>query len=535
MAFLRTASALVVQPSISPKGWGRVRTASKVEGAPSKNLSAQASEILGTDFDPSKYLLTHCTIVASVNVESVPNVKLGSLTEDGHKVNRKYVDYRVSSDTDKYINNNLDCFGRDVLLDSYSTFIGAQNYQEHVQVEAMSKGRIIDAVARDIGDSIYVDILVATDRKHTELVKDIEAGKLGTLSMGCSVDETICTKCGNVAVDETELCHHVRYEKGNIFYDDKGHQHRVAELCGHPSIEPHGGVAFIEASWVAAPAFTGAVLRNIIHPGDLTDKQASRIQEILNTPPCDWTDSCGIAKAASETTSERVVGKVANPAVQHTLVLDPHRQAGTPVDAFNFDEPGGDEGGGDEGGGEEAEKPKEESPLHQLEDDVLHEVVDRVKTRVREDLERDKDKDAPVVAPTFAPNDTLIKEARKKAARSLQRVRVAAAKQAYRQAYWAATATLTKTATSDADLVNSVAVLDGNFGINVPVDVYQAALSVGSADNYPTVGKFLTACKSTVRRPISLQDAKAFIRLGKILSHAEAVSSVCLPPKSRSV
>lgn len=525
MGFLRTASALVVQPSISPKGWGKVRTASKVEGAPSKNLSAQASEILGRNFDPKDYLLTHCTIVASVNVESVPNVKLGSQTENGHKVNRKYADYRVSHDTDKFINNNLDCFGREVLLDSYFTFIGAQNYQEHVQVEAMSKGRIIDAVARDIGDSIYVDILVATDRKHTELVKDIEAGKLGTLSMGCSVDETICTKCGNVAVDETELCHHVRYEKGNIFYDDKGHQHRVAELCGHPTLDPHGGVTFIEASWVAAPAFTGAVMRNIIHPANLSDKQASRLQEILNTPPCDWTDTCGIPKAASDTTGVEVVGTISTPPVQNVLV-DGHT-------AFDF----GDGGEGEEPGAEEeGEAPKEEaSPLHQLEDDVLNEVVDRVKTRVREDLERKKDKDQPVPADSFAPNDTIIKEARKQAIRSLQRVRVAAAKKAFQQAYWAATATLVKTATSDADLVNSVAVLDGNFGVSVPREVYQAALKVGSADAYPNVGKFLTACKAAMARPITPLDARAFIRLGKILAYAEASPPSAYPKTSRSV
>ena len=535
MAFLRTASALVVQPAISPKGWGKVRTASKVEGAPSKNLSAQASEILGRDFSPKDYLLTHCTIVASVDVESVPNVKLGSQTENGHKVNRKYADYRVSPDSDRYINNNLDCFGRDVLLDCYDTFIGAQNYQEHVQVESMSKGRVIDAVARDIGDSIYVDILVATDRKHTELVKDIESGRMGTLSMGCSVDETICTKCGNVAADETELCHHVRYEKGNIFYDDKGRQHRVAELCGHRDLDPNSGVTFIEASWVAAPAFTGAVMRNIINPGTLTEKQAKRIQEVLGTPPCTWTDTCGIPKAASDTTGapvdgEEVVFRVATPARYNTLVTDASREA--------FDFGGPEEEGGEDEGGDEKKEDKDQSPLRQLEEDVLSEVVERVKTRVREDLERSKEKKEQEPSPeedSFAPNDTIIKEARKQAAHVLQRVRVAAAKKAYREAYWAATAAMTKTATSDADLVNSVAVLDATFGISVPRDVYRTALKVGSADAYSAVGKFLEACKASLGRPLSFKDARAFIRLGKILSYTEAPPPSAHPKKSRSV
>ena len=68
MAFMRYAKAMVVQPHVTQKGWGKVR---KTASTPSRNLVAQASEILGTAFDPSKYLLTHCTIVASVDVEKV--------------------------------------------------------------------------------------------------------------------------------------------------------------------------------------------------------------------------------------------------------------------------------------------------------------------------------------------------------------------------------------------------------------------------------------------------------------------------------
>ena len=63
---------------------------------------------------------------------------------------------------------------------AYPTFVGGHNFQEHVQIEEQSKGRIIDAVARDIGDSLYVDILVATHRKHAALVQDIQAGKMAT-------------------------------------------------------------------------------------------------------------------------------------------------------------------------------------------------------------------------------------------------------------------------------------------------------------------------------------------------------------------
>jgi hypothetical protein len=209
MAFLKYARADVTQPSWSIDYWGnfvqrargRVRTASS-----SPNLVAQASEILQDQFSPEKYLLTHATIVASVDTSEVSNVKLGNVSEMGRRVNRRWANYHILPKCDIYINNNHDAWDRPVLLKSYRTFVGAHNFVEHVQIEDQSKGRIIDAAARDIGDSVYVDILIATSRRHASLIRDIESGRMGTMSMGCSVTETICTKCGNVAADETEMC-----------------------------------------------------------------------------------------------------------------------------------------------------------------------------------------------------------------------------------------------------------------------------------------------------------------------------------------
>lgn len=62
------------------------------------------------------------------------------------------------------------------------------------QIPALSKGKILDAVARPVvhhsekyGDAhvYYIDVLVATNRKHTSLIDQIESGQLNTLSMGC--------------------------------------------------------------------------------------------------------------------------------------------------------------------------------------------------------------------------------------------------------------------------------------------------------------------------------------------------------------
>jgi len=169
---------------------------------------------------------------------------------------------------------------------------------EHIQIPELSKGKIIDAAARDIGDSVYVDILVATDRKHKSLIASIESGQLNTLSMGAQVAFTICTKCGNVAEDELQLCRHIKYQKGNFFIDPMGKRRKIAELCGHVTSEP-GSCRFIEGSWVANPAFTGAVLRNILDP-----RLAAESAEIKNkiqvafSQPARTVDPSALQKAA---------------------------------------------------------------------------------------------------------------------------------------------------------------------------------------------------------------------------------------------
>lgn len=137
--------------------------------------------------------------------------------------------------------HNCDSWERKLLLSSFRTFVGGENYVEHLQIPEMSKGKIIDAAARDIGDSVYIDILVATHRKFKPLVASIQKGDLSTLSMGCFVGFTICSQCGNVAVDETQLCTHIKYAKGNNFIDELGKTRKIAELCFPPGVRVTSG------------------------------------------------------------------------------------------------------------------------------------------------------------------------------------------------------------------------------------------------------------------------------------------------------
>ena len=490
MAMMRYAYARVVQPHASPVAWAKGRTAAEKKNPKAKmapDLLNQAEGILGHPFTPDRYLLTHATIVASVDTEKVPNCKTGRVKIAGQDVNRPWDDYHVTANTERWINNNNDCWSRGVLAKAYTTFIGGVNYQEHVQLPEFAKGRIIDAVLRDVGDSLYVDILVATDRKHKELVADIESGKMSTLSMGCVIDGSQCSKCGNWAPDETTACRCIKYEKGNTFYDEQGKRRIVAELCGHISINPHGGVTFIEASWVGTPAFTGAVMRNVLDPIHVSADLAGRAREILNSPPKKWA----VAQAGESVA--RKVAKVSDRRI-----------------AF----------GEDEEPEAEAAPPAEKDPLDDAVDKTYQEVMERVQRRVDEKL-RGTGTEPPPASDAGAVTDT-----NNNLGKDAQQRRLAAL------GYRAGLNALVRTASSGAELIDKVARFNADYQVEIPVGLYRAALRVGGTHKHGNVGSYLAACTSVMGRKPVAGEQKTLIRLGHLLAQYVAAATVTSDPLS---
>lgn len=361
---------------------------------------------------------------------------------------------------------------------------------EHVQKEEESKGRILDAVARDIGDSVYIDILLATHRRHAALVRDIENGTMNTLSMGCSVVETACTKCGNVAADETEMCSHIRFEKGNYFYDNRGKRHRTAELCGHESIEPTAGVQFIEASWVAAPAFAGAVMRNILTPTGMTPEMLHQAQQVLRDPPPQWME--GQAKAATQVQVPGKAGSYYGPDGPGPLLGDY-----SDLMAFDF---------GDEGEGEAKPDTPEKQPLDQLEDEIYQMVLDKVEKRVQDQLSGRGDQPSPQ-EPAHSTGEDIIKQA--------TRTKV----------YQVGLAAIVKSASSDAHLMNSVARFNASYGVEIPRSLYVAALDLGPLRKYGSIEEWAVAAHTSLNRTPSLGETKTLLRLGKLLDQMAAFTT----------
>lgn len=243
MAIKKYANATLQEPILRFGDWEKMygRRAFGMKSAALKKVAA----------DTTKYLLSHCTIMSSVQTEDAP------------------FDYLVKPECSHLINNNDDAWTNEVLKLSAPSFVGAFNFVEHFQNSKYAKGHILSQVLRKIQIAppdvwvYFCDILVATDLTHDKLVNEIREGEVQYLSMGCVTDLVICSYCGARVTDANTYCHHLNYRKGVFLADDDGVMRRVAELCGHASL-PNGGVKFVEASWVKTPAFPGAVKRNII-------------------------------------------------------------------------------------------------------------------------------------------------------------------------------------------------------------------------------------------------------------------------------
>ena len=230
MAKKRYAHAIVERRNIAFDEWME-ELRSQNEGAVPKDFVVRTAKTILRKCDPKQFLLSHATIVASVDTFAPKGVKTGRLMNRGCQIDVRWPEFRIKPECHPIINNNGDAWERSLLLSSYRTFIGAHNYLEHIQLPELSKGFIVDAIARDLGKSCYIDILVATDRKHNQLVSDILSGAITGLSMGCISLFTTCSKCGNVAADDAQLCPCVLYDgKLSKFNDESGAEQVLAEI-----------------------------------------------------------------------------------------------------------------------------------------------------------------------------------------------------------------------------------------------------------------------------------------------------------------
>lgn len=236
----------------------RIKTASK-------NTLANLSNV-----DLNDYLLTQVIIVASVNPE-----------EDS---------YTIKEPCMNLVNANGNSWLSEVLgppTNIFRSFKGAENFYEHFQNIHYSKGKILDCALRKTkynDEDIYVvDILVATNKKHNDLVSRIRNGNLTTMSMGAIAYITQCSKCGKIIYNEWQNCNHIKHELGQTYKTKYGNKSKVSELCGVKGNQ--NSCKFIEASWVEQPAFEGATLSYYISQ---EDKAKLLEANMFNTGDFNW-------------------------------------------------------------------------------------------------------------------------------------------------------------------------------------------------------------------------------------------------------
>lgn len=308
------------------------------------------------------------------------------------------------------------------------------------------------------------------EEDHTYIVNGVSVSN-------CTVDFTVCTKCGNVAHDDKDMCDHIRHLKGSKFYDEAGQVHRVAELCGHSSHDPDGGVQFIEGSWVRTPAFRGAVMRNIL-TSELPPEMRKKAEEILSSAPPEWTDDDQIRFAAEVSGASKWVPD---------YFKDRY--------AFDFDDEGGDEA------------PKEEGPdgLEKDIDDTARYIRERAVKKVRDEMNRqEKEDDLGPEESSISPNDTLNKEA--KTASEIKKI-----------AFQAGIASIRDASLSERAALSRLAALNAALDIPVPKYLYRVASVVGASGGYPTLNAFMSKAASVLGRTPNNTEAVTLLRIAKIL------------------
>lgn len=570
MATRRYAHALVSHKDIKFDQWmDEIRAQN--EGAVPKNHVNRVANVILRKADPKQYLLSHATIVASVDTYAPKNAKLGRQTNRGVQIDVRYPDFRIKPENHDIINNNGDAWERSLLLATYRTFIGAPNYLEHIQLPELSKGFIIDAISRDLGQTCYIDILVGTDRKHGKLVTDILSGELSALSMGCISLFTICTKCGNIAADDSQLCPCVQYEgKGNPFADENGVQHPIAELIGHVTV-PNSN-QFIEASWVKNPAFRGAVRRNFLNADTavVASKigEAARIYEIRQTEshPDELKRAASMRRRAQGEDEMPDAGSQGQSGGQGDAGAQGQSgsqgdaggqgQSGGQGDLGGLDlgqggQGGGDSGlgdlgglsgggggGGSSGGGQsqgqgqgqgQGKDQGQGGGIDKMLEDAQRMIVQNLVKALSEKLApKPADVKSVVSSPDWEStggNDNLVR-ASQEFSRKLRKTfssqkLIRWAEDAYRTVHQGGRKSIATSNLTMRDLIVLSWIEDRVNGRNYPSNLYKVAMSVGAASAYPSTKSFVAACDMKLGRASSDAEKKFFIWKGKIASLAE--------------
>jgi 8-oxo-dGTP pyrophosphatase MutT (NUDIX family) len=186
-------------------------------------------------------------------------------------------------------NDNFDEFPAEEIEKSYRTFIGKPVFvNHHNEDHRKARGVIIDAALhRDTlptgAPDVWCEVLMEVDAQNfPKLAKEIIDGNIDRTSMGCDVEYSICSICGNKATSPAEYCQHIPRMKGQRVWRTEASTGKkkgvlVREICY--------GLRFFENSLlVEEPADPTAVFTGVDTSGLGMSKAAARDQATCPHP-----------------------------------------------------------------------------------------------------------------------------------------------------------------------------------------------------------------------------------------------------------
>lgn len=180
------------------------------------------------------------------------------------------------------VNRNFDGFESAELKRAYRSFEGRPVFVNHENSNPeRTRGIVVASAYREDNDDRYIELLIEVDAKaFPKLAQEITEGNIDSVSMGCEVESTICSYCGNEADDLGDFCEHILNSKGKTLsrLNEAGMLEDVLvyEICR--------GVNFFEISFVFDPADETALAQNVIDSRTASRKRRAYDERVAPQP-----------------------------------------------------------------------------------------------------------------------------------------------------------------------------------------------------------------------------------------------------------
>ena len=243
-----------------------------------------------------KALGDNAMIKTSASIRDAAKIGLQSLYANADEIFEKYKDFdlikemksrkeanllwvRARAIDADVVNTNGDYFSEEELLKendyqgtkkpAYKTFEGVPIYTNHKNDDIeQAKGMVVYAEWDEEEKCVYCVFFIDEDA-YPDIARGIRLGYLTDVSMGASVENGICSICGNKAFIIDDYC--------DCLKDYKGRQHP----SGKKAFEYNYGIKFIELSCVGDGAFESCTIEEIYDQSEILE-QAKEIIKTAN-------------------------------------------------------------------------------------------------------------------------------------------------------------------------------------------------------------------------------------------------------------